>query len=589
MPRKPAWSDPTSRPRQVSRALRGNVRGRDVPVHQPDEPPVHESGGRRTPACERRQRRQTLGGREPPVHLGLRRHMAKQAAGLQGPREEKPSRPPAYLDAPPVGGADAVRRRIGPVTLRAELQIRRAIRFRNRVARRVEQRLPEGAHSVVGDRRHHRPPAARSAHRQPDGPRASSDRQDRRIDRQDLARVRRGDFPDRLDTPERRHRWRCRGATRDLAPLRECLEPIGRTIEPVRDHGGGNRLAVSLHGRGNYPVSDQRGEREDDPPRRGQRVTWTDGPGGAQRRGGEGHADEQRGDERGGSPGGEIHCAAQSRDQLVALEAVSPYQRERERGQQPAEVRPRVIVDRRAAFEPAHGADQDVETEYDPEGEDHQEHREAVREAPHRKLRHIEAGVVLQQGIADAVADSLPGQCDRLPALGAARADEQTQQGAGADRDREENAGGQRFPELEVGDVAAYLDGPDGAIDDEQMTDEPGGREDEAGEVQRQAEDVPVGQKRDGGRRHLLGPPPVGEESGHPSAQEQEADDSGDRGDQPAAATIHGATRERPVRRATRRPRRGRRPRRPNRSPRTEARESPGCSRRGPGPSPWGR
>ena len=248
-----------------------------------------------------------------------------------------------------------------------------------------------------------------------------------------------------------------------------------------------------------------------------------------------------------------------------------------------------MIVDGGPPLEPPDRTHQDVEAEDDAEGEHHQQERESVGQPPGGELRDVETGVVLEQRVGDAVGHALPGQRHLLPALRAAGSDQQAEERTRADRDGEENARGERLAKLEVGHVAANLHRADGAIDHQKVADEPGGCEEEAGEVQRQPEHVPVGEEIDGGRGDLRRPPAVGEQPRHPPADEQEGDESGDRGDQPAAAAVHGARLERPARRASRRPRRGRRPAPPHRSPRSEAPGWPGCSRREAIPSRVGR
>ncbi len=391
-----------------------------------------------------------------------------------------------------------------------------------------------------------------------------------------------------LDAPEGGHGGRQRIAGRREALLDQRLQPVGLAVETVHDGTRRGGLTLPFDGGRHHPVADDGRERQHDPARRRERVPGPHGP----RRGEPGrrqrHADEERRHQRGRVPGREVHRSLEPRDQLIRLEHVPPDQGQRKSGQQPAEVGARVVVDRGSSFHPPDRPDDHVESEDDAEREHHEQQRKPVRQPPCRQLGDVEAGVVLEQRIGDAVGHTLPGERYLLPPLRAAGADQQAEQRPRADGQGEQHAGRQRLPEFQVGHVAAHLDRADGAIDDEEVTDEPRGGEEEAGEVEGETEDVPVGEEIDGRRRDLRGPPAVGEQPSGPAAHEQQGDDAGDRGDQPAAASVH-ATRERPARRASRRLRRGRRPAPLNRSPRSAARESPGCSRRGRVPSPWGR
>ena len=169
----------------------------------------------------------------------------------------------------------------------------------------------------------------------------------------------------------------------------------------------------------------------------------------------------------------------------------------------------RVIVDRRPAFEPAHRADEDVEPEDDAEGEHHEKKGEAVGQPPGGKLRHVESRIMVQQRVRHAVAHALPGERHLLPALRAPGADQQPEQRARSDGDREQDAGGERLAKLEVGHVTADLHRSDGAIDDEEVTDEPRRGQEKARQVQGQPEDVPVGEEIDRRGGDLRGPPAI--------------------------------------------------------------------------------
>ena len=80
---------------------------------------------------------------------------------------------------------------------------------------------------------------------------------------------------------------------------------------------------------------------------------------------------------------------------------------------------------------------------------------------------------------------------------------------------------------------------PDRAIDQEQMSDEPGGGDQAAGEIEREAEDMPVGEELGRRGRKLRGPPAVGEEHGGPSARKQQGDEPCERGGEPPTAARH--------------------------------------------------
>ena len=65
---------------------------------------------------------------------------------------------------------------------------------------------------------------------------------------------------------------------------------------------------------------------------------------------------------------------------------------------------------------------------------------------------------------------------------------------AGCDGDGEEGSRRECFTEFEVGHVPADLHCTHGSIHQEQMSDEPGGGNENSGQVEGEPEDVPVGE-----------------------------------------------------------------------------------------------
>ena len=141
---------------------------------------------------------------------------------------------------------------------------------------------------------------------------------------------------------------------------------------------------------------------------------------------------------------------------------------------------------------------------------------------PEGKLRDVDPEIVTEQRIAHPIGDALPGEGHVAPPPGDPGSHQETEKHPGHHHHGKQGARGQRLAELEVGDVAPDLNRADSAIDQEQMPDEPGGRDQAAGQVEGELEQVPVGEKFGGGRRELGGPPAVGQESGGPASNKEE-------------------------------------------------------------------
>ena len=119
-----------------------------------------------------------------------------------------------------------------------------------------------------------------------------------------------------------------------------------------------------------------------------------------------------------------------------------------------------------------------------------------MRRAPDRQLRHIETQVAAGERLVHAVGDALPGQGDISPPAGGARPRPACRAARPATTATvEQRAGRERLAELEVGHVAADLDRADGAIDQQQMADEPGRRDQAAAQVEGEPEQMPVGEE----------------------------------------------------------------------------------------------
>ena len=70
--------------------------------------------------------------------------------------------------------------------------------------------------------------------------------------------------------------------------------------------------------------------------------------------------------------------------------------------------------------------------------------------------------------------------------------------------------------------MPTHLHRAHGPIDHQQMADEPGGGEEESGEIEGESKDVPVGDEPDGGRGDLGRPPAIGQQARRPPAREQQ-------------------------------------------------------------------
>ena len=150
---------------------------------------------------------------------------------------------------------------------------------------------------------------------------------------------------------------------------------------------------------------------------------------------------------------------------------------------------------------------------------------------------------MLEQRLDQPVGHALPRQRDLRRALREPAPDEEAEQGAGSDRGRQQRARRQHLAELQVGHVAAHLDGADRAIDHQQVPDEPGTGDGDARQLEDGAQEVPVGEERDGGRRELGGPPAVRQQAGGPAPAEEQQDETGHQHGEPAPVTGHGVTR----------------------------------------------
>ena len=210
-----------------------------------------------------------------------------------------------------------------------------------------------------------------------------------------------------------------------------------------------------------------------------------------------------------------------------------------------------VVADRGPAIHPADRADEAVEGEADDQREDRQQERDIVQRAPERQLGDVEPEVVTEDRLADAVAQPFPRERHGRPPRRAAAAGEEAEEESAAHRDREQQVGGDRLADLEVGYVPRDLHRADRAVDHEEVADEPRGRDENAAGLQRAAEQVPAGEERDGGGRDLAGPPAVGQQLRRPPPGEQEPAERDERDDEPPGARRHSATRSRLARRAS--------------------------------------
>jgi hypothetical protein len=199
----------------------------------------------------------------------------------------------------------------------------------------------------------------------------------------------------------------------------------------------------------------------------------------------------------------------------------------------------RVIVYSRAALDPTNGTDQHVERRNAGERQQDQEEKETVRRSPDGELRDVDAEIVAEEWVADSVGDSLPRERGLAPPPGCAHAHQQPEQGAGGDGDSKQRPGGEGLAKLQVGDVATDLHGAHRAIHQEQVADEPGGGDQNSSEIEREPENVPVGQVGRGLRRKLCGPPTVGQENRGPAAHKQQGKNYGEYGGEAPAPPRH--------------------------------------------------
>ena len=153
---------------------------------------------------------------------------------------------------------------------------------------------------------------------------------------------------------------------------------------------------------------------------------------------------------------------------------------------------PRVVIDRRPPLDPANGAHQHVERGRPGQGQQNEKEKEAVRRAPDRQLRHINTQVAAGERLVYAIGDTLPGQGDISPPAGGAHPDHHAEEHARHNHHRQQRPWCEGLPKLEVRHVSSHLDGADGSIDQQQMSDEPGGRHQASAQVEGETQNVPI-------------------------------------------------------------------------------------------------
>ena len=200
---------------------------------------------------------------------------------------------------------------------------------------------------------------------------------------------------------------------------------------------------------------------------------------------------------------------------------------------------PSVGIDGGTAFDPAHGADQQIQTKHDAQCEEHQEQEITMRGPPERKLGEVDTEIVLGEWIRHTVGHALPGQRDLAPPFGRFGADQKAQGGSDGDGNGEEDTRCERLSKLQIGHVAANLDRAHRPINQKEMAHEPRARDQEAGDREGEPQDMPVGNESRGCGRELGRPPTVREEAGKPSPREEQRDQCHERGGEPPTAPGH--------------------------------------------------
>ena len=174
--------------------------------------------------------------------------------------------------------------------------------------------------------------------------------------------------------------------------------------------------------------------------------------------------------------------------------------------------------------DPAQRPHQSVQRDARDQAETAEQQGKAVEQAPERELGDIQPEIAPQQRarrtpkITPCHASATAGPQPEVPSAG-----QQTRAATPVATAAPSNASAvSASRNLEVGDVPADLYRPDRPIDDQEMADEPGRRDKNPPELQREPEQAPVGEEADGRRRDFLGPPAIGQEAGGPAAGEEE-------------------------------------------------------------------
>ncbi len=198
-----------------------------------------------------------------------------------------------------------------------------------------------------------------------------------------------------------------------------------------------------------------------------------------------------------------------------------------------------MIGDCRPSLVPSNRTDDGIQQDDNQEADRCERLGIVLQQGPERELRHVQPCVMTENRFGHAEGDPLPGQGNHLPVSRDVAARHDAEHDAEGHRPAEEGARAEGLAHFEVRNLAGDLHRPDRAIDGEQVPREPRRRDQDAGQVQGEGEQVEVGEEtaRDGRQRQA--PPAIGESYGDPAARKQRKREGGGGDEDPPEAGCH--------------------------------------------------